>query len=206
MSQSGWWLTLRPPEQVSTLVTALQATEHLDPCWWFAWNDLEMRLPGQLTQVSELDSDWEVLRIFSPQVELRLGPVGQQRGCWLLLEQDPQQALSQSFYQSWVIGEVDNFRVEASYHLLAGEQLKLPQGIQRGQVSYPRPLDYQFGSNMSDLDKIIVAEVRKYYDATNRLSTVRYAGLELREPGPNSLNVQPLPTPESALPIREEKR
>jgi hypothetical protein len=181
MSKHGWWLTLRPPEQIGALVASLQEAGLLLPgrSWWFAWNALEMALPGPLSGDAELDADWETLRVFSERAELRVGRRGQGRGYWLLLEEEPRQRL-EDLYTKWVVNEKE-YSVEKGHHLLAGQRLQLPGGAERGEILYPRALDYGVGKD--ELELALVAAVWNYYDAAHRLATVRYAALETAKPG-----------------------
>lgn len=198
MSGRGWWLTLRPPERVSELVAALQEVSLFPEgrTWWFAWNGLDIVLPGKVTDDADLDSDWDVVRVFSPQAELRVGRRGRGRGCWLLLEEDPQDALGDQ-YDAWVDDQAPpaTFAVEGGHHILAGVKLRLPDGEKRGEIFYPRPLNY--GIDDDDLEQALVAAVRAYYDNARRLATVRYASIESAALG--SIPVDPFPEPKEAL-------
>ena len=42
-----------------------------DQTWWFGWHELEIALPGELTDVAALPADWAVVHVFGPSMELR---------------------------------------------------------------------------------------------------------------------------------------
>lgn len=52
--------------------------------WWFAWREVEIKLPAQLRDINDLQTDWDVLHIFSRHAEFRQIRRGQ-RYQWLLL-------------------------------------------------------------------------------------------------------------------------
>jgi hypothetical protein len=204
MNRTGWWLILRPPEPVKMLVAALQEASLFPKVhtWWFAWNALEIVLPRLLDENANLDGDWEVLRIFSEQAELRVERRGGTHGCWLLLEREPEEALGVR-YQEWVKDTSGPYTVEDGYHLLAGRKLELPDEDERGEILYPRTLDYGVGRD--ELSQALVATVRNYYDEAHRLISVRYATLQAVAPG--SIPVQPFPDPDEVLSLlRDEAR
>ena len=196
MKEQGWWLTLHPPERVSDLVLALRGIGlfSVDRTWWFAWNTLDIVLPSLLVEDAPLDRGWEVVRVFAKRAELRIGRRGMSRGCWLFLEENPQAVLG-DLYKEWVEEINGDFVVEDGYRLLAGQKLRLPEGDRRGEIIYPRPLDYGIGKD--NLEQSLVASVWVYYDKAHRLVTVRYAGIKLVKPG--SIPVQPFPEPEEAM-------
>jgi hypothetical protein len=39
--------------------------------WWFAWREVEIKLPAQLRNINTLPTDWDVLHIFSRNAEFR---------------------------------------------------------------------------------------------------------------------------------------
>ena len=196
MSTQGWWLTLRPPERVTELVAALQEIGLFPEgdTWWFAWDALDIVLPSLLTPGANVDGDWDVLRVFAERAELRVGRRAGGRGYWLLLEEKPETTLGH-LYDTWVESKSTGYSVEEGSHVLAGVRLRLPDGEKRGEIIYPRPLNYGIDDN--DLEKALVAGVRAYYDDTYRLITVRYVGIELKQPG--SFEPGPFPSPKEAV-------
>jgi hypothetical protein len=205
MNGTGWWLTLRTPAEVQALVTVLRDAGLFPESrtWWFAWNALDIVVPKLLTEEANLNAEWEVLRVFSERIELRLSVRGHTRGCWLLLEGDPAAALG-DLYQTWVEGMPRQYEVELGHRLLAGQKLQLPDRTtrkekwkekERGEILYRRILNY--GSDDSNLDQALVAHVRNYYDEMHRLVTVRYHSIESVVPG--SIEVEPFPSPEEML-------
>lgn len=196
MSMQGWWLTLRPPAQVTELVAALQEIGLFPEgkTWWFAWDALDIVLPSLLTPDANVDGEWDALRVFAERAELRVGRRAGGRGYWLLLEETPETTLG-DLYDTWVGSKSTGYSVEEGSHVLAGVRLRLPNGERRGEIIYPRPLDYGFDDN--DLEKALVAQVRAYYDDGHRLVTVRYVGIEPKRPG--SFEPEPFPSPEKAV-------
>jgi hypothetical protein len=121
---------------------------------------------------------------------------GRQRGYWLLLETDPEAKLD-SRYPAWVTGKSKPFRAEKGYHLLAGQKLRLPHDERRGEILYPRLLDY--GLKQDDLNKALAVQVWNYYDDFYRLATVRYAQLKLVDPGSGEVALKRFPSPEEVF-------
>lgn len=62
--------------------------------WWFAWKEVEIKLPGLLTDVNELPTDWDVLHIFSRRAEFRQIRRGRRYQWLLLTEEELPQELS----------------------------------------------------------------------------------------------------------------
>ena len=195
MSGEGFWLTLHTDKSLSELVAALREEGLFpeDETWWFAWNGLEIKLPGILRELSELDRAWDVVRVFSPRAELRLARRGRGQGCWLLTEQAPVESIP-----GVEIVSRAEFVVEDGHRILWGQKLRLPDGEARGEVIFPRVLDYDLGDD--DLNKAWVADVKLYYDDAHRLQTVRYAGVHQVEPG--EIKARSFPKPEEALGVK----
>jgi len=201
MSGKGFWLTLRTDKSLSELVAALREEGLFpeDETWWFAWNGLEIKLPGILRDFSELDKHWDVVRVFSLKAELRLARRGRSRGCWLLTEQTPPEGIP-----GVEIASVEKYPVEEGHRILWGQKLRLPDGEARGEVVFPRKLNYELDND--DLNKAWVADVKLYYDNAHRLQAVRYARLYQVVPGKTEeLKAQPFPRPEKALGLEEAK-
>ena len=195
MSGKGFWLTLRTDKSLSELVAALREEGLFpkDETWWFAWNGLEIKLPGILRDFSELDRPWDVVRVFSPKAELRLARRGRGRGCWLLTEQEPVESIP-----GVEIVSRAEFAVEDGHRILWGQKLRLPDGEARGEVIFPRKLEYDLGDD--DLNKALVADVKLYYDRAHRLLAVRY--VRIRRVDPGEIKVEPFPKPEEALRLK----
>ena len=204
MSEQGWWLTLRPPTRPSRLFVSLRELGLFpqEATWWFAWREREIRLPGVLRELAGLDDGWEVLRVFSPQAELRLGRRGRGKGCWLLLEDQAEAVINR-----WSDGEVLRQTacwVEPSRRILWGRKMVLPGGrTVRGEVIFPRELAYDLDGDAPE--QALVAEVRLYYDQERRLQTSRYVRLHLvRRKEFRKLPPQPYPTPAAAMGLAGE--
>lgn len=146
--------------------------------YWFAWNDLDIRLPSRITAMGEqpppevFHEAWDLSRVFSPRAELRFERLGSARRLWLLAEgEDPP-----DLPLATTAREV--FQAEPGRRILWGERLSLPDGDHRGLVAFPRPLDY--GLPQDDLAQALGAEICLYYDETlHRLRAVRYCRLVL---------------------------
>ncbi len=188
MSEKGYWLTLSTDKSPSELV-ALLREKGLFPegkTWWFAWDKLEIKLPGILRDLSELDRPWDLVRVFSEKAELRLARRGRSRGCWLLTEKDAIEDIP----DVEIVSRAE-FAIEKGIRILWGKKLHLPDGEARGEVTFPRKLDYDLGAE--DLNKAWVADVKLYYDEAHRLWAVRYASLSQADPG--DIKARPLPGP-----------
>jgi len=195
MSERGYWLTLSTDNPPSGILATLRERS-LFPggeTWWFAWNGLEIKLPGILRELSELDRAWDVVRVFSPKAELRLARRGRTRGCWLLTEQEP----AESIPGVEIVSRAE-FVVEDGHRILWGQKLRLPDGEARGEVIFPRKLNYELGND--DLNKAWVADVKLYYDRAHRLLAVRY--VRIRRVDPGEIKVEPFPKPEEALRLK----
>lgn len=196
MSRTGWWLILQTAADPAEVLAGLRQQPGLFPeaeSWWFAWHATDIALPQALTDPAPLQAAWDVVRVFSPQAELRVQRRGRQRDTWLLLETDEPAALDLTRFQAWQPGEAQSYSVEDGHHLLAGQKLNLLGAEKRGELIYPRVLDY--GVDEAEPGQTIVAEVRHYYDALHRLATTRYAALRPVTRG--SLPVARFEAPES---------
>lgn len=196
MSDMGWWLTLTPPGSPAATVTALRGKGLFpeEETWWFAWRETAIQLPGILRAMAQLDEGWETLRIFSPRAELRWRRRGRELGCWLLLEEDPKEALGE-WKEAWVSHEESGYRVRPSHRILWGRRMIMPGGREtRGEILFPRALAYDVPGD--DPKQALVADVVLYLDAAGRLQTVRYARLRRMIPSPTHLPVEPYWEPE----------
>lgn len=142
---------------------------------WFGWNELDIRLPRCLTDETDaLDPRWDVARIFTPAAELRAQRVGRTRLVLLLTESA---ALVEQLKQQFEI-EVAEFRVQASWRVLAGQRPRKPIGANPDaliEVQFPRPLNYQ--GLIALHGQALVAKVQCYYDSAYRLRDVRYCSI-----------------------------
>lgn len=158
-----------------------------DETWWCAWNELEILLPQRLGNPAALPIEWDELRIFSAQVELR--QVRQGRGWRRVLLAETNRLPSR--LSGWRALDPP-YQVVPSLRILWGRRLRTPGGEKRGEVLFPRSLEYDLAGEVPPYDqKAVVADVRMYYDAEVRLQTVRYAGLKHLPPG--TVEVRPLP-------------
>ncbi|MDW8318511.1 MAG: hypothetical protein RMN53_11810 [Anaerolineae bacterium] len=167
---------------------ALQAAGLLpaDQSWWFAWREPDILLPQRLGDPAALPDDWDELRVFSPPVEFRQTRQGLGWRRLLLAEAETLAA----GLTGWQRLE-PSYRVTDGQRVLWGRRLRLAGGERRGEVRFPRPLDYDVAGEAPPYERALVADVRLYYDAEARLHTARYTGLRLVRAG--TLQVQPLP-------------
>jgi len=195
MTAQGWWLTLHIPKRIVDLVMDLQkaAIFPKDQTWWFAWNTLNIALPSLLQNATDLEREWDALRVFSSRAELRFGRRGQGWGCWLLLEEQPREVMRDLY--SRVREAVEVHIVEADHHVLAGQKLRFAHEEKRGEIVYPRLLEY--GVPDDNLSQALVVRVKAYYDSAYRLMTMRYAEIEGRTPG--TLEPRQYPNPIEAI-------
>lgn len=156
-----------------------------DQSWWFAWREPDILLPQRLGDPTALPTDWDELRVFSPQVEFRQTRQGQSWRRLLLSERDDLPA----GLNGWQRLE-PAYRVTKGKRVLWGRRLRLPGGERRGEVRFPRPLDYDVVGEGPPYQQALVANVWLYHDAEARLHTARYASLGHIEAG--ALLVQPL--------------
>ncbi|RMF27537.1 MAG: hypothetical protein D6759_17510 [Chloroflexi bacterium] len=205
MSEQGWWLTLRPPTRPSQLLDSLRGLGLFpqEETWWFAWRETEIRLPGVLREPMDLDDGWEVLRVFSPQAELRLGRRGRGRGCWLLLEEGAEEVINR-LPDGAVLQQMACW-VEPAHRILWGRKMVLPgRRTVRGEVIFPRELTYDLDGDRPE--RALVAEVQLYYDREGRLQTSRYVRLRLVEhEGFKRLPPRPYPAPDVAVGLADRQ-
>jgi len=196
----GWWLTLQPPDELTSLVKALQEVGLFPEKekWWFAWNATEIRLPGVLNAPSDLVGAWERVHVFSPRAELRFNHRGGKPGCWLLLEEAPEEALKDVSGLDVLLKAT--YQVEKGVRILWGKKLHWPDGtLFRGEVIFPRVLNYNLPAD--NLEKAWVTDVILYHDDEYRLQTGRYA--RLYQEGPGAVPVKPFVSPGEAMGLKK---
>ena len=183
------WAGAIPPALAEAL-NALQQTGWLPQAqsWWYAWNELEILLPQRLGDLAALPADWDELRVFSAQAEFRQVRQGRDRRQVLLAETDDLPAA----LSGWTLLGAP-CQVTSSLRILWGRRLRMPGGEKRGEVLFPRPLEYDLAGEAAPYDQAVVADVRLYYDAEARLRTARYAGLRHLPRGTDAATVRPLP-------------
>lgn len=199
------WQGMSTPS-VSELLRTLRQVEWLPAkeSWWFGWQEFEIQLPSILPTKLEQDETWDVLHFFSPSVECRRFRRGGSYR-WLLLTEKP---LPLSFSRDWKASGA--YTPIASKRIMWGEKLHLPSAdhskveVSRGQVNFPRRLDYEVSDEKKNYHKAIVADVLLYYDSAARLQTVRYQSLSHLRLGDKNALAEPLDNVmESFSPVSE---
>ena len=172
------WVGSGPPDFLQ-IVTELQQAALLptDASWWFGWHELAIQLPGRLQTLQAIDAAWDVIHLFSKQIEMRWLRRGNQRQALLLTEKTLPATLTM-----WQPLQ-GSYRARQTKRIFWGNRLQLPGQEARGVVQFPRVLTYDLANEAEKLDQAIMAEVWAYYDEEERLQTVRYAQLYHKHPG-----------------------
>jgi len=202
--RSGYVVTLGPSDFDGIVST--MGPDSAPEVFWFAWCEEEIRLPGKGGNLSAaLDPRWDMVRIFTDDLELRR--IRRHQGwIYLFLTEDEGRIPASTDSQAILcFPEVmEAYRVLAGDHLTVGR--RTDQGLNVtaawGVVAYPKPLEY--GGFALGRGQALVAHVRLYADETGRLRWVRYCRLEVvQRPDSQSLSGSPLevkpyepPTPE----------
>jgi hypothetical protein len=156
------------------LLAALQRARWLPEgqSWWFGWCEQDIRLPQLLDDSAALPVDWDELRVFSSQAELRRLRRGNRWLNLLLCE-----------HEDWA-RDVEGWALACSYpevvgshRILWGKALRLPGGEVRGEVRFPRRLAYGVSAGPDQPKLAVVADVQHYLDGEARLRTFRYGRL-----------------------------
>lgn len=139
--------------------------------WWFGWHISHIELPQRLS--SALPSvEWEHLRIFSPEAELRVIMVGSSHEYLLLTEQTSLLANR----QGWQC-VAESFEVCESQHILLGEppaRSSTPSD-ELVEIAFPRTFRYDMPVQKG---QVVIAHVRHYYDPLKRRCYTRYCTLQ----------------------------
>lgn len=147
--------------------------------WWFGWHELAIQLPGRLQDLQAVPTSWDVVHLFSPQIELRWLRRGDRRQVVLLTEQTLPATLT-----TWQpLPGQDGYTAQRTTRILWGNQMNLLGETVRGAIQFPRRLDYDLADEVGKRDQAVMAEVWAYYDDEARLQTVRYARLYHDQPG-----------------------
>lgn len=134
--------------------------------FWFAWNELKIKLPSPLDDPAEAArEDWDLVRVFDDGRELRIVKRSERRSICLLTEEPSGR---------WELIERLPI-VEEGMRVLWGGRMRLGLKEMRGVVGFPRPLEY--GVDVP-LERPVVARVFLYMDRLMRLRYVRYARIE----------------------------
>lgn len=144
--------------------------------FWFGWQEIELQLPKRF-HPDALLPQWDVVRIFSAEAELRAQRAGKSRIVLLLTEDN--NLLNQAATLLQEAFDCTNvspqpFTIEKSRRYLVGKRSKkiTQQANALIEVAFPRELDYDTVP-VAD-GEILFAKVWCYYDGIHRLRYVRY--------------------------------
>lgn len=194
LKMNGFMVALAPKEPTENLLAEVyrwMAERGAFPegkTFWFAWCEEEIRLPDSLDNAENAgDPRWDVVRIFSPLVELRRERRGSGYLTIVVTEDEKLIEALKGAPNKFAIQEKPKIfpLTETGKRLLAGQRLdigsKTPEGVKpdtvRGVVAFPRELVYGVKAS---LDEALVAEVVLYYDKEARLQYVRYKYIDSR--------------------------
>jgi hypothetical protein len=148
-----------------------------DALWWFALAEDELVLPSRCDDLPRVFArPWERVSLFGPRAELRWQARGRHGSILLLLEAErpPDLPLPRA-------GQEARFPVcEPGIHLLWGEKQHLGNRRGRGQVGFPRPLDYLADEPEAALEEACVLDVWRYSNPGHARQALRYAGVSRR--------------------------
>lgn len=137
--------------------------------YWFGWSVETIHLPQPLPS-SLPAGEWEHLRIFCKEAELRLYPSSPAREILLLTE-----SLTPGS-SSWAC-ILTNLEVRSGVHPLLGKPSALFGGNLLGEIAFPRVFDYSLPQPIPKGSRLCAC-VRHYYDKVGRRLYTRYAGLQ----------------------------
>jgi len=157
--------------------------------FWFGWNETSLVLPRAFDEQA-LDPEWDVVRIFSPQAELRAQWRGPKKFVLLLTENEELvDALKETFEL------VETFLAEAGYRVLVGMLPRTPvPGVSQNaliEIAFPTALEY--GVSVGP-DEMLVAEVQLYLDNAHRLHLTRYCTVRAEKIGKTEVTPYVSPT------------
>ncbi|GBC92719.1 hypothetical protein HRbin15_01196 [bacterium HR15] len=142
-----------------------------ESAWWFGWHISHIELPQRLPPALP-SAEWEQLRIFSPDAELRALMTGSTIEYLLLTEQTETLASRQDWQ---CIAE--GFEVRESQHILLGEpsaKSSTPSD-ELVEIAFPRRFCYGIPVQKG---QVAVVQVRHYYDPLGRRRYTRYCALQ----------------------------
>jgi hypothetical protein len=141
--------------------------------WWFAMAEDDLVLPSRCTDPAAVFArTWDRVSLFGPRAELRRLARGRGGEVLLLTEGEAPPELPVKHRAAL---QFDAF--ESGIHVLWGEKQHLgKQPAVRGQVGFPRPLDY-LPAESEALQDALVLDVYVYTDPTGQPQERRYAGL-----------------------------
>lgn len=175
-----------------TIPQVLEELGQLPPrgdLFWYAWNEHTLELPGILAQESltKLNDDWDVCCVFSDDVEVRYRYFPREPSCWISCEDSSpvcqkMHDLAESQSDVSHPKAFQQFPVaRKTLRILWGRKLHLAAGVTRGEVAFPRTLQYTL-PDKDDLESAVAVDAFHYVDTVSGQSWIRYARLRLIPP------------------------
>ncbi|HID56590.1 TPA: hypothetical protein EYP37_08680 [Candidatus Poribacteria bacterium] len=144
--------------------------------FWFAWNEVEILLPRKLNELNEIKGNWDLIRIFSEQIELRTFRLNGEIVNLILIEGESEDEIE---IEGTELLEVCP-NITNGNRIFWGERMRFSDGEARGVVTFPRVLDYGI---QAPLEMALTAKVWNYMDELMRLKHVRYRSIQPAELG-----------------------
>ncbi|MCD6508618.1 hypothetical protein J7M22_18610 [Candidatus Poribacteria bacterium] len=144
--------------------------------FWFAWNETEILLPRRLNETDEIEGKWDLIRIFSEDIELRAFRRNGEITNLILIEGEDEDDI---LLEGTKILEVCP-NIVSGNRIFWGERMRFGDREARGVVTFPRILDYDV---RAPLEMALTARVWSYLDELMRLRHVRYRSIQPAELG-----------------------
>ncbi len=151
--------------------------------FWFAWNETEIVLPRRLEEPDEIEGRWDLIRVFSEEIELRAFRRNGEIINLILIEGESEDEID--LVGTELLEVCPN--ITNGNRILWGERMRFRGEEARGVVTFPRVLDYGV---QAPLEMALTASVWNYLDDLMRLRHVRYRSIEPAELG--SIAVKPI--------------
>jgi hypothetical protein len=170
-----WYFSVSSIEEAVNLLGIRQNKQAL---FFYGWNESTICLPQQMTEEhwAELGKNWDSCCIFGPACEIRCRFLSNAYHCWISAE-IPWEELKQGSSGTPEPLETSVFDiVKDGIRILWGRKLRIQSDERRGEVAFPRFLEY-FAQD--DLESAVIIRVKKYQHSSLGKVWVRYQGLDL---------------------------